>query len=235
MIPRSPWKPARLFLTVLSSFPLFQAPCFSAEALVPSRPSPAYMLQTQVEYPAEPAPGARISIAFTVGSKKLWSHRQPSSLSAAVIIPETGRSFLELGSAPSVELRVYTRHGIQLLDQKILPRAVSFDGGLIAYDNSADGNCRVPSPLMFWTWIMGNVQKEVHPGPRLSGDGPIRKRKRPFGMERENRSFPFGLCPAGRKGKTNLGDGGAGQVFSLGKQRRLASMEGSKEKQRPLH
>ena len=171
-------KPVVLFLLGLglAGFPFFTKVVYGGDALptVKPSPTPAYVLEMQTMYPPNQDRPVRISVSLEKGPKTLWSHGEPYPIKSTVVIQESGRSFLELVGPQTLELRVYARKGNKLLDKKVVPRAVSFKGDFIAYDES---NAVASGPVTTTVYSMdrGTMKKfKLLPGSRvmaLSADG----------------------------------------------------------------
>ncbi|HUO58810.1 MAG TPA: hypothetical protein VMV05_11600 [bacterium] len=129
----------------------FPNTCYSDVPFPPAKqtPTPQYAVEMRTVYPADQKEPKKISIIFVKGSKELWTRIEPYPMLKAVVIQETGRSFLKLGDANIVELRVYSKKGDVLLDKKVLPRAVSFDGNFIAYENPMRSKSGLVTTLVY--------------------------------------------------------------------------------------
>ncbi len=155
----------------------FPKTCY-ADVAFPTKkqtPTPQYVVEMQTEYPADQTKPKKISAIFVKGSKNLWTHIEPYPMVNAVVIQDTGMSFLKLGEGPIVELRVYTKTGAMILDKKnVVPLTVSFEGNFIAFETPA---IRTSRPVLTMVYDLKHKTTKKYNtgigcrGVALSGDG----------------------------------------------------------------
>jgi hypothetical protein len=156
---------------------IFPETCYSDGPFPPTKPTPTpqYVVQMQTEYPADQTKPKKISAILIRGTKELWTHIEPYPMVNTIVIQDTGRSFLKLGDAHTVELRVYSKTGTILLDQKnVLPLAVSFGGNFIAYESPASEESGPVTTMVFDLKDKTSKRFNIGAGCRgiaLSGNG----------------------------------------------------------------
>ncbi len=133
----------RLFPLLAGGLALFLFP-FPVNGSPPPDPTSPAVPQASVSYniqviTTEHSPDQTHPIVsrliFTENKRPVWQIREYASIAKTTLINDTGRCFCEVDYPGAPEVRVYSRDGRGLGDQKGRLLAVSFDGSFMACQN----------------------------------------------------------------------------------------------------